>query len=105
MVLVGHINRLKDDRWTSRVTTSRPYDTKRRQGRAAKRWRNDLEKYWSDPIWQRTAQYGNLEAACRGLRPTTGHNGCLMMMIYIVSLYGGSHASDILHVSMGVSVA
>ena len=23
----------------------------------------------------------NLETACRGLRPTTGHNGCLMMMI------------------------
>ena len=30
---------------------------KRRQGRPAKRWRDDLEKYWSDTIWQRTAQY------------------------------------------------
>ena len=27
----GHINRLKDDRWTSRVTTWRPYDKKIRQ--------------------------------------------------------------------------
>ena len=27
-----NINRLKDDRWTSRVTTWRPYDKKRRQG-------------------------------------------------------------------------
>ena len=35
----GHINRLK-----------------RRQGRPAKRWRDDLDKYWSDTIWQRTAQ-------------------------------------------------
>ena len=52
----GHINRLKDDRWTSRVTTWRPYDKKRRQGRPAKRWRDDLDKYWSDTIWQRTAQ-------------------------------------------------
>ena len=43
----GHINRLKDDRWTSRVTTWRPYDKKRRQGRPAKRWRDDLDKYWS----------------------------------------------------------
>ena len=50
----GHINRLKDDRWTSRVTTWRPYDKKRRQRRPAKRWRDDL-------------------------RPTTGHNGCLLM--------------------------
>ena len=36
----GHINRLKDVRWTSRVTTWRPYDKKRRQGRPAKRWRD-----------------------------------------------------------------
>ena len=39
-----------------RVTTWRPYDKKRRQGRPAKRWRDDLDKYWSDTIWQRTAQ-------------------------------------------------
>ena len=52
----GHINRLKDDRWTSRVTSWRPYDKKRRQGRPAKRWRDDLDKYWSDTIWQRKAQ-------------------------------------------------
>ena len=54
--LAGHINRLKDDRWTSRVTAWRPYDKKRRQGRPAKRWRDDLDKYWSDTIWQRTGQ-------------------------------------------------
>ena len=52
----GHINRLKDDRWTWRVTSWRPYDKKRRQGRPAKRWRDDLDKYWSDTIWQRKAQ-------------------------------------------------
>ena len=52
----GHINRLKDDRWTSHVTSWRPYDKKRRQGRPAKRWRDDLDKYWSDTIWQRKAQ-------------------------------------------------
>ena len=52
----GHTNRIKDDRWTSRVTTWIPYDKKRRQLRPAKRLRNDLDKYWSDTIWQRTAQ-------------------------------------------------
>ena len=36
----AHINRFKDNRWTSRVTTWRPYDKKRRQGRPAKRWRD-----------------------------------------------------------------
>ena len=51
-----HINRLKGDRWTSRVTTWRPFDKKRRQGRPAKRWRDDLDTYWSDTIWQRKAQ-------------------------------------------------
>ena len=33
------------------------YDKKRRQGRTAKRWRDDLDKYWSNTIRQRTAQY------------------------------------------------
>ena len=41
----GHINRLKDDRWTSRITTWRLYDKKIRQGRPTKRWRDDLDKY------------------------------------------------------------
>ena len=48
----GHINCLKDNRWTSRVTTWRPYDKKRRQGRPVKRWRDDLDKYWSDTVWE-----------------------------------------------------
>ena len=52
----GHINRIKDDRWTSRITTWRPYDKKIRQRRPAKRWRDDLDKYRSDTIWQTTAQ-------------------------------------------------
>ena len=52
----GHIHRLKDDRWTSRVTTWRPYDKNRRQGRPAKQRRDDLNKYWSDTIWQRIEQ-------------------------------------------------
>ena len=60
----GYINTLKDDRWTSRVTTWRPYD-KKRQGRPAKRWRDDtgqiLERH--DMTEDRTRQ-GNLETAC-----------------------------------------
>ena len=31
-----------------------------------------------------STRQGNLETACWGLRPTTGHNGCLMMMIIII---------------------
>ena len=85
----GHINCHKDDRWTTRVTTWRPYDKKRRQGRPAKQRRDDLDKYWSDMIWQRTAQdRANLETACWGLRPTTGHNGCPMMNILFAGLVG-----------------
>ena len=52
-----HTVRLKDDRCTSSVNTWRPYDNKRRQGRPAKRWRDDLDKYWRYTIWQRTSQY------------------------------------------------
>ena len=64
----GHINRLKDDRWTSRVTTWRPYDKKRRQGRPAKRWRDDLDKYWKNTIRQREGHFGD-----DMLRPSPNH--------------------------------
>ena len=75
-----HINRLKDNRWTSRVTTWRPYDKKRRQGRPAKRWRDDLDKYWSDTIWQRTAQDRVIWRRHAEVFAQPGHNSCLMMM-------------------------
>ena len=38
--------------WTSLVTTWRPYDKKIRQGRPAKWWRDDLDKYWNETIAQ-----------------------------------------------------
>ena len=76
----GHINRLKDDRWTSRVTTWRPYDkkkTSRETSQAVERQPGQiLERH--DMAEDSTIQ-GHLETTCRGLRPTTGHNGCLMM--------------------------
>ena len=69
----GHINRLKDNRWTSRVTTWRPYDKRIRQGSPAKRWRDDLDKYWSDTIWQRTAQHRvTWIRHAEAIRPTNG---------------------------------
>ena len=52
----GHVNLLKHVRWTSRLTTWRPYDKKRRQRSLAKQWRDDLDEYWTDTIWYRTAQ-------------------------------------------------
>ena len=52
-------------------------DNNIKEDHAAKRWSDDLDKHWSDTIWQRTAQlrHDNLEVAyaCRVLRPTTGH--------------------------------
>ena len=52
----GYISRLKDDRWTKRITTWKPYGRKRLRGRPAKRWRDDLDEYWNETTWQRTAQ-------------------------------------------------
>ena len=59
----GHINRLKDNRWTSRATTWRPYDRKRRQGRPAKRWRDDLDKLDRHDMAEESTRQGNLETA------------------------------------------
>ena len=54
----GHINRLKDGPHVLPLGDHKinNYDKKIRQGRPAKRWRDDLDKYWSDTIWQGTAQ-------------------------------------------------
>ena len=52
-------NRLNNDRWTSRVTTyvkTKPHFKKRRHGRPAKWWRDDLDKYWRDTFGQRAWQ-------------------------------------------------
>ena len=77
----GHINRLKDDRWTSRVTTWRQYDKKRRQGRPAKRWRRPGQILEGHDLAENSTRQVNLETACWGIRPTTGHHGCPMMMM------------------------
>ena len=54
--IINTVRTMKDNLWTSRITTWRPCDKKRRQGRPAMRWSDDLDKYWSDTISQRTAQ-------------------------------------------------
>ena len=76
----GHINRLKDKRWISRATmhleTIWQEKTTRETSQAVERRPGQiLERH--DMAEDSTIQ-GNLETACWGLRPTTGHNGCLM---------------------------
>ena len=82
----GHINRLNDDRWTSRVTTWRPYDKKRRETSQAveRRPGQILERH---DMAEDSTRQGHLETTCWGLRPTTGHNGCLMMLM--INMYPG----------------
>ena len=60
------------------------YDKKIRQGRPAKRWRDDLEKYWSDKNWERTAQ-GRItwrrHAEAFANHGTLGRSAQMMMLI------------------------
>ena len=58
-----HNNSLEDDRWISHATIWIPNDKQIRQGRPVKRWRDDLDKYWRNTIWNWTKR-ANLEAAC-----------------------------------------
>jgi len=39
----GHVSRTRDNRWTLRITTWKPYEKKRPRGRPARRWRDKLE--------------------------------------------------------------
>ena len=73
------------------------------------RWPMDLARHHLETIWQEntsretsqaverrpgqilvrhdmaedSTRQGHLETTCWGLRPTTGHNGCLMMMVIL----------------------
>ena len=89
-----HVSRIQDNRWTLCITTWKPYERKRPNGRPARRWRDDLDKYWNGTTWQRKP--GRCGSSTS--RPTTGHYGCTMMMMMIVdmtfivlyiSFYGG----------------
>ena len=61
----GHINRLKDNRWTSRVTTWRPYDkekTTRDTSQAAERRPGQILELHD--MAEDSTRQGNLETAC-----------------------------------------
>ncbi|KAK2158129.1 hypothetical protein NP493_1820g00012 [Ridgeia piscesae] len=51
----GHV-RIRDNRWTLRITTWKPYEKKRRIRKPARQWRDELDDYWKGTIWQTIAQ-------------------------------------------------
>ena len=46
----------EDTRWTSHITTWKPYDGKCSRGRPARWWRDEQEDYWKGTIWHRIVQ-------------------------------------------------
>ena len=52
----GHVNRIRDNRWTLRITNWKTSKMKRPRGRPARRWRDEPDDYWKGTIWQRIAQ-------------------------------------------------
>ena len=96
------------------------------------RWPMDLARHHLETIWQEkttretsqtverrpeqilerndmtedSTRQGHLETTCWGLRPTTGHNGCLMMMIIILDsvqvyyLASSEHTINIMYSSV-----
>ena len=53
---VGHVARLQDNRWTSKVTDWRPMDGSRPRGRPSKRWRDKMDDFWRSAKWKQKAQ-------------------------------------------------
>jgi len=51
-----NVNRIRDHRWTSRITTWKCYEGKRHRGTPAIRRKEELNECWMDSIWHRTAQ-------------------------------------------------
>ena len=44
-----HVSRIRDNRWTLRITTWKPYERKIPRGRPARRWRDELDDYRKGP--------------------------------------------------------
>ena len=42
----GHLSRIRDNRWTLRITTWKSYERKRPRGRPERRWRDEVDDYW-----------------------------------------------------------
>ena len=55
----GHVARMKDNRWTVRVTEWTPRYGKRKRGRPSTRWRDEVERVGENIAWNRTAQNRN----------------------------------------------
>ena len=52
----GHVSRIRDNRWTLRITTWKPYEGKSPRERPVRWRREELDDYWKDTILQRIAQ-------------------------------------------------
>ena len=55
----GHVSRMRDNRWTIRMTEWTPRNGKRSRGRPNRRWRDELDEYWKTSTWGREAQDRN----------------------------------------------
>ena len=55
-IWAGHVSRIRDNRWTLRITNWKHCRRKRPRGRPTRRWRDELDDYWKGTIWQRIAQ-------------------------------------------------
>ena len=89
-----YINRFKDDRRTSRVTTWIPYNMTRKSDTGDQQ--SGGQTTWTNTGATRSgrgqhSRQAKLATACRSLRPTTGHHGCPMMMMIRIPMpvFGG----------------
>ena len=62
--MAGHINSLKDDRWTSRVTTWRPYDKKRKQMETSQALERRPGQLLQHDMTEDSIRQANLETSC-----------------------------------------
>ena len=51
----GHVARMKDNRWTQRLSDWQPRDGHRNRGRPLRRWRDEIDEYWGKINWKEEA--------------------------------------------------
>ena len=79
----GHVSRIRDNRWTSHMTTWRPYEG--RLSRPSKRWSDELEEYWKATMRQRIALIRQMweQHVEAFVLPQDVHYRCTMMMMIL----------------------
>ena len=61
---VEHVSKIRNNRWTLRITTGKPNERKTHRGRPARQWKDELDDYWKGTHGTRRLHNDGDDAEC-----------------------------------------